>query len=293
MVFDQRASDARDQADGIMTGHETHAASKSMSLEILNFVEVIRHFLPEGPLSHFLHRFENEIFQVIVLLILGLVFYLASKRSALIPGRLQSVCESVIEGLSGFVTGVLGPHGKKHTPFVGTLFLYVLSMNILGLFPLMKAPTSSSMTFKAGLISIPIPTVTVALALLVFLYVQWTGIRNQGVLGYLDHMAGNPRDIIGIVMSPLMFVIHIIGELAKPFSLAFRLFCNIMAEDVLIAVFIGLSIVAAFIPLQSPFLIFALLTSSIQAFVFMLLSTVYLAMVTPHEEEHGRHESAH
>ena len=76
-----------------------------------------------------------------------------------------------------------------------------------------------------------------------------------------------------------------IGELAKPFSLTFRLFCNIMGGHILVAVFIGMGVASFFIPFQAPFLIFEIVTSTIQAFVFTLLSTVYIAMMLPHHEE--------
>ncbi|MEI8345514.1 MAG: FoF1 ATP synthase subunit a, partial [Candidatus Omnitrophota bacterium] len=252
--------------------------AQSAKLEVLNFVELIVHYMGETPPAALLKRFENEVFQGLVISALALIFFMASRRSSLVPGRLQSACEMIVEGLDGFVCGILGPAGRKYTPFLGSLFLYVLSMNLIGLLPLMKSPTSSSMTLHAGAVTVPIPTVTVALAIVVFFYVQFLGIRNLGIVGYLDHMAGSPRDVIGAVMSPLMLVIHVIGELAKPFSLAFRLFCNLMGEDVLIAVFIGLGVAAAFIPLQAPFVLFAMITSTMQAFVFTLLSTVYIAM---------------
>ena len=92
--------------------------------------------------------------------------------------------------------------------------------------------------------------------------------------------------MFGFVMAPLMFPIHLIGELAKPFSLTFRLFCNIMGGHILVAVFIGMGVASFFIPFQAPFLIFEIATSTIQAFVFTLLSTVYIAMMIPHHEEH-------
>jgi F-type H+-transporting ATPase subunit a len=268
------------------------AESTGASLEVLNFVQVVVHYLGDVPLAHFLHRFENEIFQGIVIGFLGLIFYLAQKDPQRIPGRLAAACEAVVEGLSGFVCGILGPDGKKHVPFLGTVFLYILCMNLIGLIPLMKSPTSSSMILSIGPVTIPVPMVTLSLGILVFGYVQAVGIKEQGIGGYLDHLAGSPRDAIGFCMVPLMLPIHVIGELVKPFSLAYRLFSNIMGEDVLLAVFLGLGVGMAFIPLHAPFLFLALLTGTIQAFVFMLLSTVYIAMVLPHRHEEEAHHPA-
>jgi F-type H+-transporting ATPase subunit a len=102
-------------------------------------------------------------------------------------------------------------------------------------------------------------------------------------------MAGSPRDVISWCMVPLLFPLHIIGELAKPFSLALRLFGNITGEDTLVAVFVGLGIaILAFspvgVPLQLPFYFLGLLLSTIQALVFTLLSTIYILLMLPHEE---------
>jgi len=136
--------------------------------------------------------------------------------------------------------------------------------------------------------------ITASLAILTFLYAQWTGITKLGVGGYLHHMAGSPKDAISWCMVPLLFPLHIIGELAKPFSLALRLFGNITGEDTLVAVFVvlGVGLVGAFgiegtpvgLPLQIPFYFLGLLLSTIQALVFALLSTIYILLMLPHEE---------
>jgi F-type H+-transporting ATPase subunit a len=132
------------------------------------------------------------------------------------------------------------------------------------------------------------------MAICVFLYVQYFGIRQLGLIGYIDHMMGNPRSVIQWVLVPLNLPVHIIGELAKPMSLSLRLFGNITGEDVLLAAFVGLGIAAtAFLhspvglPLHVPFIFLALLTGTIQALVFTLLSTVYFSMMMGgHDEEH-------
>lgn len=269
-----------------------HEAKQEVSLHVVNLVHLIAHYV-HGPVGEFLERFENVIFGVIVIAILGFLFHAATRRMTLVPGRLQLACETLVEGLENFVCGILGPEGRKYTPFLGTLFLYILTMNLVGLLPLMKSNTANSMTLP-GPVPLPVPTTTVALALIVFVVVQSIGIRKQGLLGYLDHMAGSPRDAFGFIMMPLMFPIHLIGELAKPFSLTFRLFCNIMGGHILVAVFIGMAVGAMFIPFQVPFLIFEIVTSTIQAFVFTLLSTVYIAMMLPHEHGEERNgQTAH
>src|SRR5262249_57269948 len=99
-----------------------------------------------------------------------------------------------------FIIGILGPkQSPRYMPFLGTLFIYILAMNLFGLIPFMDSPTSSL-------------NVTVGLALVVFVYSQYIGIKELGVIGYLDHLAGNPRTAISWVLVPLMLPILIMGE---------------------------------------------------------------------------------
>jgi len=155
-------------------------------------------------------------------------------------------------------------------------------MNYGGLVPFLKSPTASLNT-------------TLSMAICVFLYVQWTGIRSFGPLGYLDHLAGSPRDLVGFILIPLMLPLHIVGELVKPMSLSLRLFGNVTGEDVLLAVFVGLGVglAGAFVhgapfgvPLQAIVYPLLLIFGFIQALVFTLLSTIYFYMMLPHDEHH-------
>ncbi len=93
--------------------------------------------------------------------------------------------------------------------------------------------------FKSSTSSI---NTTAALAITVFLYVQYTGIRRLGPWGYIHHLLGSPTDAVTWALAPINLPIHLIGELAKPFSLALRLFGNITGEDILIAAFVSLGI---------------------------------------------------
>jgi F-type H+-transporting ATPase subunit a len=259
-------------------GEETAESSEAVH-ELPNFITVIYHFLIGTSFGDFLHRWENVIFSLLIIGFLVVISRIASRNPKMIPGRLQNAVEMILEELQTFVMGVLGPRGKKLVPFLGTLFLYIFCMNIAGLIPLLKSPTSSINT-------------TVALALCVFIYVQYTGIRENGIFGYIDHLMGQPRTAMQFAFVPLMLPLHILEELAKPLSLSLRLFGNVTGEDILIFIFVGLGVtVVSFlhlpigIPLQIPFIFLAILTSFIQALVFMLLSTVYFAMMLPHDEE--------
>jgi len=234
-----------------------------------------------NPVARFLLTFIAPIYSLLIIIILSTLCIAGTRNMTLIPGRFQNLVEWAVEGLSNFLGGVLGPDGRQFVPFLGTLFLYIYLQNIFGLIPLMFTPTSMVET-------------TASMAILVFVYVQWTAVRMNGPLGYIKHLAGDPQDAIGWGMAPLMLPLHVVGELAKPLSLALRLFGNMMGEETLLAVFMGLGVsILAFthlpvgIPLHVPFMFLALLTTLIQALVFTLLSTIYFALVLPHHDEEG------
>ena len=155
-------------------------------------------------------------------------------------------------------------------------------MNWSGLIPLFKSPTSSWGT-------------TLAVALATTVYVQYTGIREQGLGNYLKHLAGNPSNLFGLALIPLMLVINLTVEfLAVPLSLSLRLFANVSSEDRLLYKFAELNVLFKGLPFF--FQIFAnalaLAFSLVQAFVFMLLSTVYISLILPHENHEPESEPA-
>jgi F-type H+-transporting ATPase subunit a len=257
-------------------------AEPSGAPEIPNVVTLIEHG-SHGPAVEFLARFQNVIFAFAVAIVISLLARAASRNRTMVPGPLQNLFEMVVEGLSNFFAGILGPEAKRFTPFLGTLFIYIWCMNMFGLIPGMMSPTGGPNGINT----------TIALAICVFFYVQYAGLKKLGIMGYIDHMAGSPRSVIQWVLVPLNFPIHLIGELAKPMSLSLRLFGNITGEDVLLAAFLGLGVTAtAFLhipvglPLHVPFIFLALLTGTIQALVFTLLSTVYFSMMVAEQEEH-------
>lgn len=246
--------------------------------ELANWITLLSEKWHGQPWADFLHHWENVFFAWIIAFGLVTAALLGTQRRKEVPGPFQNLLEAVVEGLERFIVDVLGERGKKFVPFIGTLFLYILCQNLIGIVPGMKSPTSSLNT-------------TVALAVTVFFYVQWTGLRENGIIGYIDHLMGSPRDLVGWIMVPLNLPLHILEEFIRPLSLSLRLFGNILGEDSLIAAFVGLGIAAlAFahlpfgIPLQFPFMLLALLTGTIQAVVFSLLSTIYISLMLPHEE---------
>ncbi len=218
------------------------------------------------------------IYSVVVALFLSFLAFAAYHKRSLVPGTAQNLMEWIVESLTGLVVSILGESGKKFVPFIGTLFIYIFCMNLLGLIPGMFSSTSKLNT-------------TLALAICVFLYVQFTGIKNLGIMGYFHHLAGSPKSTVEWCLVPLNLPLHIIGELAKPISLSLRLFGNISGEDMLLAIFatLGVAILGVTnwpgIPLHLPFIFLAILTSFVQALVFSLLTTIYFSLMTHHEEE--------
>ena len=268
--------------DGHGGTHDTeqgggHAESEAPP-ELPNLIEMYHHN-SDSPIAAFLFKWRLVIFSSVVWLILGLLSIIVFRKRTLIPGPLQNFLEWVVEGLSNMVVTILGDDGRRFVPFIGTLFVYIFCMNILGLVPGMFSSTSKLNT-------------TLALALCVFLYVQFTGIRSFGILGYLHHLAGSPKSVVEWCLVPLNLPLHVIGELAKPLSLSLRLFGNIAGEDMLLAIFVilGVSIMSFThlpigLPLHLPFIFLALLTSFVQALVFSLLTTIYFSLMSHHDEE--------
>lgn len=255
--------------------------------EVLNWVRLLAEATAPSTFSNFLMQWEKTIFSFIVVFLISFLAMVVSKHLKLIPGRSQTITEFLICGLDDMVCGVLGPQGRAYTPFLGSLFIYILTANIFGLIPLQ----SSSMAFF---------TTTVPLAICVFLYVQWVGITRNGFLGYLYHLCGSPKDFFGWAMVVLQLPLHIFSELIKPLTLSVRLYGNIMAGHILLAVIMMLGVqmlkplhIPAGVPLHFPFLFLEILVGLVQAFVFTLLPTIYIAMMLPHGEEDHKKSGTH
>lgn len=281
------ADSVRMGADTLHLVDTTHVAGTAHAAgghapELPNWLELAHELFPSH-LTAFLQHWQVVIYSTFVWILLSVLAIIAYKKRSLYPGKLQNTIEWVVEALYNLVVGILGERGKRYLPFLGTLFVYIFTMNVLGLFPGMYSSTSKLNT-------------TLALAICVFLYVQFEGIRVQGVFGYLFHLAGSPKSAVEWCLVPLNMPLHIIGELAKPISLSLRLFGNISGEDMLLAIFVTLGISSLSflhppawmpgLPLHFPFIFLALLTSFVQALVFTLLSTIYFSLMTVHEEHH-------
>jgi F-type H+-transporting ATPase subunit a len=276
-------------------GHgDAHAEGHSSTPHMKNLVALIAESMPPEQGAKF-KAFVDPIFSFIVILLISLFFIAVARNlKAQNPGRAQMAAEMLIGGLYSLFQSIIGPTARRYTPFLGTLFIFIWFNNLFGLVPYAHAATSA------------FNTTTFALGAMTFLFVQFWAIRLNGLGGYLHHMAGSPKTGLDWGFVILMFPLHVLGELIKPISLGLRLFGNIFGEDTLVATMIILGYIitqlifgdggyVAYlpgVPLQLPFYFLGLLSSTIQALVFTLLATVYIALWLPHDD-HGHAEEAH
>jgi len=264
---------------------ETEPAPESESgvPELPSLPDVLAKATHEAGWAKTLKAWQDPLFSLLATIILVTLVRLAFAHPKLVPGRGQMMLETAMGGARDFIVQTFGPTMEPYVPFVGTLFFYILTMNWMGQVPLLKSPTASLNT-------------TAAMAVVVFLYVQYTAIRKQGPFGYLYHLAGSPKDLVGWFVAPVLFPIELMGEFIKPLSLAARLFGNVFGEDMLVAVFVGIGVallgwqpVPIGFPIHVLFMFLGLVMSAVQALVFALLASVYLYMAQPtheHDEEH-------
>ena len=242
--------------------------------ELPNIVSLAAEHFPEH-ISKNIMSFESVIFSGLIVLALSVFAFLTNravrKNKGLLFSKLQNLAEVFVDALDGFVCSILGPHGREYVPFIGTLFIYILCMNLIGLVPFFKSPSASWST-------------TMALAICVFVYLQYTALKQLGIKGYTYHLLGKPKGIIAfsVVIPILMLMLHLVGELVRPFSLSLRLRSNIWGDEMLLGVLSGFGLQGV------PLLLFNSLLSAIaaivQALVFCLLTTIYFALVLVHED---------
>ena len=210
------------------------------------------------------HAPVNNTFALELLVVLGFIAFFAVVRASLSvekPGVPQQFAELIHEFIGGQAEQAIGHGYQRFQAFVTCIFLFVLVCNIIGLIPGLEAPTQSVV-------------VPFGLAVTTFIYYNFHGIREQGIIGYLKHFAG---PVLWIAW--LLFPIEVISHVARMMSLTIRLWANMFAGDLVTMVFFSL------IPIGIPviFLALHLGVSVVQAFVFMLLSMIYLGQAVAHE----------
>lgn len=190
----------------------------------------------------------------IVMAVLIGVVYLLTRRIEEIPRGAQAFLEMAIEFIYSLIDTGMGRAGRKYLPIVGTLFIYILFLNLSWFIPGMVPPTTDLMT-------------TAATALTTVLIVHVMGVRAKGVGGYIKHFT-EPV----VVMAPM----NLIEEIVKPFSLAIRLFGNMFGEKMVVTILFILFPLLA----PTPVMGLGILMGFIQAFIFSLLSVTYLGSAT-------------
>ena len=207
---------------------------------------------------------------VAMLVVAGLTILSLIVRSRLSvenPGTLQIVMEDGVSAVAGLLDEWIGPKGRQFLPLLATLGIFILCCNYAGLIPGLMSPTSSI-------------NVTLGCAITIWVYYHFQGIKAQGIVNYVKHFAVPPGSPVW--MAPLMFIIEIISHSSRVLSLSLRLFGNIFGEELVIIILF--SIVPFLAPL--PMMLLGLVTGGLQAFIFVLLSTIYLqgAVAVEHDD---------
>lgn len=316
------AEQSVDLAQGAAGAHAGGEAAAEGIPELPNLFGVLHHILEvkfpavadsinnfvawlgfKDPLGTPFTAFENILYALIIVIALSAFFisgYLRLRAAPPKDGKLSRralFSEIIVLYFDDFFTQILGPkEARKHLPFVGTLFIYILCCNSLGLIFLGKAPTAN-LSFNAGM------------AILVFLYVHFTGV-SRSPLGYLKHYPGDLPTVKELGLGPvgialiaflavLFTIIHVLEALIQPVSLSLRLFGNVLGKDVLLGVFSSLMLVQIgsaklfYIPWHTPFLFLGLLLGAVQALIFSLLTAIYITLWLPHEHSDDGHAAEH
>ncbi len=202
------------------------------------------------------HEFLIGAHIVLVGIIVLVLAKLATKSMQLVPSGVQNLMEAYLEGVISMGKDVIGVElARKYLPLVATIGLLVFFSNFIGIIPGFESPTSNA-------------SMTIVLALIVFIYYNYEGIRVNGVIKYFAHFMGPLK-----ILAPLMFPIEIVSHFSRIVSLSFRLMGNIKGDDMFLMVILMLA------PWVAPMVPFGLLTfmAFLQAFIFMILTYVYLS----------------
>nr|WP_295901252.1 F0F1 ATP synthase subunit A [uncultured Bdellovibrio sp.] len=174
---------------------------------------------------------------------------------------LRGIMEMLTEMMDGLAEMVIGEHGKHYVPFFTSVFFFILLNNLIGMIPGMTPATENINT-------------TFGFGCLMFLFYNFQGIKENGIVAYLKHFMGPV-----IFLAPLMFVIELVSHFVRPFSLGLRLANVMMGDHTVLSVFLDL--VPIGVPI--PFYMMGLFVCFVQAFVFTLLSMVYVAFAIAHD----------
>jgi F-type H+-transporting ATPase subunit a len=194
------------------------------------------------------------------------------------PGQLT--LEAGFLAIKGLVVSIVGEHGFKYFPVVATFAILILVSNLMGQFPMFMSPTASvNVTFALGISS--------------FVYYNYVGIAENGLLKHLGHLAGPKLPfLLTLIITPLIFAIELISNMIRPFTLGVRLFANMFSDEKVFVEITNLAPPITHFVLPLVLTLLGVFVAFVQAFVFTLLSTIYLGEVShahhdEHDDEHG------
>jgi F-type H+-transporting ATPase subunit a len=197
---------------------------------------------------------------LVVALIMVTVAALRGRLSAENPGKLQQVFELIYEFIADTISQVGVHHGERFIYYIGTIFIFILTMNLIGLIPGLDAPTNSI-------------EVTVGLAVVTFIYYNAMGFKELGI-GYLKQFMGPV-----VWLAWFMIPIEIISHFVRPLSLSVRLFGNMFAGEQVTGVFLSMT----FLVIPVIFMLLHIFVALVQTYVFTLLTTIYIGQATSAE----------
>lgn len=215
-----------------------------------NQLQHLLHISPEGA--------NAVVYTWVVMIILLAISLIASRSVAMVPKGMQNFMEVVVSGIENMIHDTMGEEGKPYFPLIATLALFILVSNLVGLIPGFFPPTANLNT-------------TAACALVVFLATHIVGIKEHG-FHYVKHFMGPI-----IWLAPLIFFIEVIGHVSRLLSLSLRLFGNMQGHELVLMIFFTLG-AKYYLPVAPlPMMLMGILVSFIQAYVFMLLSMIYIS----------------
>lgn len=208
---------------------------------------------------------------LVILTLVAVALFLRARLSVEHPGKLQHVAEVIVEFVDSTTEEIIGHGSARYASMLGTLFLFVAMCNLLSLIPTLGVPDAA---LKVEVSPTGLIQTTLGCAVVVFLYYNYQGLREHGVIGYLKHLCG-PMMAIAIIMFP----IEVIGSFGRLLSLSVRLYANMLVGGILEQVFGGM------IPIGLPVIFMALhlFVSLLQAYIFMLLPAIYVSMAVAKE----------
>ena len=204
-------------------------------------------------LGDFANHYPHVVYSWLVMAVLILLGFIATKTISMVPTKGQNVFEIIISGIEDFMVDITGEEGRWFFPIIATIFIYIFISNLSGLIPGFFPPTAS--------INTPL-----SCALVVFVMTHFIGIKYHGA-GYIKHFMGPVWWMV-----PLILPIEIIGHLARVLSLTFRLFGNMMGHELVLSI---LFFLAGFFLAPLPIMAMGIFVALVQAFVFFLLSIMY------------------